>query len=92
MKRHRHHSRRPPTILQRIEAGVLKLQRQVRYMDTRITKLINDFNDETNAIAARIDALIAAGSDADAIVAGLQPISDRLKALGANPEEPIPPA
>jgi peptidoglycan hydrolase CwlO-like protein len=74
---------------------------------TSIKQLVSDLNDETNAIAAKVDAQqkkiddlsaqIAAGTpatqaDLDAISDGLSPISDRLKALGANPAKPIPPA
>jgi ABC-type transporter Mla subunit MlaD len=72
-----------------------------------VKQLVSDLNDETNAVAAKVDAQaaaiadlkakIAAGSpatqeDLDAIAAGLAPISERLKALGADPTEPIPPA
>jgi ABC-type transporter Mla subunit MlaD len=72
-----------------------------------VKQLVSDLNDETNAVAAKVDAQtaaiadlkakIAAGSpatqeDLDAIAAGLVPISERLKALGADPTEPIPPA
>lgn len=74
---------------------------------TSVKQLIVDLNDETNTLAAKVDAQaatiadlkakLAAGSavsqeDLDAIAAALTPISDRLKALGANPEAPIPPA
>ena len=72
---------------------------------TDIEKLISDVNDETNAIAARIDAedksiqdlkaQIAAGSpatqaDLDAISANLTATSARLKALGVDPTNPVP--
>jgi hypothetical protein len=63
-------------------------------MDDRIKKLIADFDAETNAVAAKLDALkqqVTDGASADEIVAGLQPISDRLKALGADVANPIPP-
>ena len=71
-----------------------------------IKKLVSDLNDETNAVAAKLDAetaeikrlsdIIAAGGtvtaeDLQAIQDGLQPISDRLKSLGADPAQPIPP-
>lgn len=70
-----------------------------------IKKLVKDIDDETNAVAAKLDAeqkkiddlsaQIAAGTpatqeDLDAISAGLQPISDRLKSLGADAKDPIP--
>lgn len=71
-----------------------------------VKQLVSDLNDETNTVAAKVDeqakaiqALkdqVAQGSpvtqqDLDAIAAGLQPISDRLKALGADQTNPIPP-
>ena len=74
-----------------IHAEVRVVSRKVTTMDARLTKLIADFNDETNAISAKIDALTTGGQSADEIVAALQPISDRLKVLGANPAQPIPP-
>ena len=73
---------------------------------TSIKQLVSDLNDETNVVAAKLDAetaeikrlsdIIAAGGtvtaqDLQDIQDGLQPISDRLKALGADPAQPIPP-
>lgn len=70
-----------------------------------VKQLIVDLGAETDALSTKIDAevaeiaslkaQIAAGSpvtqaDLDAISAGLSPISDRLKALGASPADPIP--
>jgi chromosome segregation ATPase len=70
-----------------------------------VKQLVADINDETNTIAGKVDAQtakiealkaqIAAGSgvtaqDLDDIAAGLTPISDRLKAIGADPDAPIP--
>lgn len=72
---------------------------------TDLKTLAADLDVETNAVAAKIDAemaqiadlkaQIAAGSpvsqaDLDSIVASLGPVSDRLKALGADPAQPIP--
>ena len=63
-------------------------------MATAIQTLIQQFNDETNAIAARIDTLIAAASAGTAVtaedLASLQAVSDRLKVLGTDPAAPIP--
>jgi hypothetical protein len=59
-------------------------------MDARITKVVAEMNEETNAISARIDKLIASGSLSDADLAELQAVSDRLKTLGADPADPIP--
>ncbi len=70
-----------------------------------VKQLVTDLDAETNDVAAKIDAQaaaiqalkdqIAAGgavtqADLDAISDGLTPISDRLKALGSNPVDPIP--
>jgi len=72
-----------------------------------VKQLVKDLNDETNAVATKVDAQaalikalsekIAAGgvasqADLDAIADGLTPISARLKALGADATNPIPPA
>lgn len=72
-----------------------------------VKQLIADLNDETNTVAAKVDSQqtqikalqdqIAAGgtvtaADLQAIADGLTPISERLKALGADPTQPIPPA
>ena len=74
---------------------------------TSVKQLVTDLDAETNAVAAKVDAQaaaiadlkakLAAGSavsqaDLEGIANALTPISDRLKALGANPEAPIPPA
>lgn len=71
-----------------------------------VKQLVADLNTETNNVAAKLDAQKAAlealkqkvdsGSpvtqaDLDAIADGLTPISDRLKALGADDTNPIPP-
>jgi hypothetical protein len=98
-KKHTHRPRRPDQdrsycLLLDIMEELRALRKEVRHMDARITKLIEDFDAETTAIAAKIDALIAQGgsANADEIVAGLQPISDRLKALGSDVNNPIPAA
>lgn len=61
-------------------------------MNDQIQKLIGDFNDETNAIAAKIDALnLAAGlTPTPEQISALQGISDRLKQLGSDPSNPVP--
>lgn len=61
-------------------------------MNQQIADLTAAFNDETNVLAAKLDALIAGGADdvTPEQIAGLQAISDRLKALGADPAQPIP--
>lgn len=77
--------------LEIIERSLFLLHRKVDRMDTRISQLIADFDAETTAIATRIDTLIANSTSVDEIVAGLTPISDRLKTLGSDTSNPIPP-
>lgn len=82
-------------------------EKQVMAGVNDIKQLVRDLDDETNAVADKVDAQtakiqelkdqIAAGgtvsqADLDEIAAGLTPISDRLKSLGANTDQPIPPA
>jgi hypothetical protein len=89
------------TLLQALSAKETTVMATV----TSIKQLVVEMNDETNAIATKVDAQdakikalkdqIAAGgtvsqADLDDISAGLAPISDRLKALGANQLDPIP--
>lgn len=72
-----------------------------------VQQLVTDLKTNTDAVAAKVDAQtqaiadlkaqIAAGSPVtqeqlDAIAAGLQPISDHLKAMGTDPTNPLPPA
>lgn len=58
----------------------------------QVKQLAADFDAETTAVAKRIDDLIAklANSVDPADVAALQAISDRLKVLGTDPNDPIP--
>jgi hypothetical protein len=60
-----------------------------------VTAIIQRFDAETTAISDRIDRLIAqiqSGTitDQQEIARQLQPIADRLDALGHDPENPIP--
>lgn len=72
---------------------------------TDLKNLVAAMDAETNTIAAKVDAQtaaiadlsakVAAGgvatqADLDAIGAGLTPISERLKTIGADPAQPIP--
>lgn len=66
----------------------LILERQELSM-SKIDDLKAAFDEATSAIAARIERIIA-GQDA-AVVAALQPELDRLRALGADPANPVPP-
>src|SRR5205814_9009796 len=52
---------------------------------------------ETDTLAARIDSILAklqaggmTAAEQDAALADMQAVSDRLKALGADPADPIP--
>jgi hypothetical protein len=74
---------------------------------TSVKQLVTDLDAETTAVSAKVDAeiaeiarlsaIIAAGgaisqADLDAISDGLTPISERLKVLGSDVANPIPPA
>lgn len=73
-----------------------------RRLDTMATRaefdaVVAKFNDATNSIAARITALedriTNAGLDSEteaAVLAELHAVADGLKALGADPENPVP--
>lgn len=62
-----------------------------------VEKLISDINDATNQVADRITALTdklstnMTGEEVDQIKTDLQASVDRLKVLGANPSQPVPP-
>lgn len=84
--------------LRRIDAKLdlllLLLTTETRTMAT-LADVITALNDNTNAVAARMDALlaqIAGGTIKPEDLATLQAISDHLKQLGANPSNPVPPA
>jgi ABC-type transporter Mla subunit MlaD len=64
---------------------------EVQMSDT--TDAIAELNTETDALAARIDAVLASieGVD-DATAAELRKVSARLKGLAADPANPVPPA
>lgn len=63
-------------------------------MGTQLDTLITNLNDNTNAVAARIDRLIAQLGDvvSPTQLAELQAVSDHLKTLGQDPGNPVPPA
>jgi len=74
-------------------------RRRLKQMATKeeFDALVQKFNDATNDIAARITALqgqiTGAGLSAEAeanVLAELNAVADGLKALGANPDNPIP--
>lgn len=87
--------------LNRIEAKLgLLIERVEQFMATvsqDLKDLSKKFDDATNAVAARIDTLVAGLKNsmtdqelADA-KAGFQAEIDRLTVLGQNPNNPVPP-
>lgn len=75
--------------------NILTLKETSEMLDITISKIIQDLDTATNAVAARlqklIDAAKAAGSLSVAeVVAALQPEVDRLTALGKDPSDPVP--
>ena len=69
---------------------------RLTHMANAIDTLRDALRDNTNAVSARIDALIAeikTSADNTATpeaLADLQAISDHLKALGTDPNNPVP--
>ena len=64
-------------------------------IDPTITAVIKDIDDATNKIAERIQKLIDAATTAGSltaaeVVAALAPEVAKLKALGADPVDPVP--
>jgi hypothetical protein len=59
---------------------------------SKLDDLTKQIDDETNAIAAKIDSLQLKAGDAVTAeqLAALQAVSDRLKTLGADPANPVP--
>jgi hypothetical protein len=82
-----------------LEGRVTSLTRtleRIVAMGLNLSQLIVDINDNTNAVAARLDKLAAdiaaakGGAVTDVQLAELQTISDHLKALGSDPNNPVP--
>lgn len=69
---------------------------RLKAMANQIDQLRDDLRTNTDAVAARLDTLIAQiTADADntaspATLADLKVISDHLKAMGTNPSNPVP--
>lgn len=78
--------------IDRLENKIDQLAQRIWHMDGTVQQLITDFDTETTAVAAKIDALIAANANTISPdqVAQFQAISARLKALGNDPANPIP--
>lgn len=64
----------------------------IKMANQAITELTSQFNDATNATAARIDRLIAGLGDtvSPEQLTELTAIKDRLVALGQDPNNPVP--
>lgn len=80
-------------IEQKLDAAIPSIQAGIAMANAAVTALIQQFNDETNAIQARIDRLlelVQTGTVTPEQIAELQSISTRLGALGQDPENPIP--
>jgi hypothetical protein len=80
--------------LEEILAQVKSLGVLIMSVADQVKKLAADFDAETNAVAARIDAILAKlaeGTVDPADVAALEAVSARLKTLGEDPSNPIPP-
>ena len=77
-------------IRQLLDLANLSKEEQDMAVDPKVAALITQFDDATNAIAARIQKLIDAGGlNADS-EAALQAEVTKLQALGADPANPIP--
>ena len=66
----------------------LLTERQDRFMG-KIDDLRDAMNEATTAIAARIERILQ-GQD-DAVSAEFQPVLDNLRAMGQDPDNPVPP-
>ena len=84
----------------RLEAKLDRLLVLQEQTEMTLEELVTAMDAETNAVAAKMDKLSADLAAAHAAgqapkpetIAALSAISDRLKALGADPATPIPPA
>jgi hypothetical protein len=74
--------------------GVRAVDRKVVTLMKTVKEFAVELDAETNIISAKLDALnakIAAGTFTQEDADSLQGISDRLKVLGADASNPIPP-
>lgn len=87
-------------VAHRVETRLLKIKQALdkaeiqnegkdQMVDPKVAKLIEEFDAATNAIAARIQALINAGGLNAESEAVLQSEVDKLNALGKDPEAPV---
>jgi uncharacterized coiled-coil protein SlyX len=77
-------------LLRRLALLELRIARLEQSM-SRVDDVITDLNTATDEIANDLDALREQVSGLDAVTAEkFQPLVDRLRALGADPENPVP--
>lgn len=88
--------KRRPTQLDRIEDLLQQLLEGQDISMSQIDDVITALNTNTNAVAARLDQMIAeiaadkASTVSAAQLASLTAISDHLKTLGSDPAAPVP--
>ena len=75
--------------LARVEVRVSRLENHM----SRVDDVIADLNTATDEIASDLEALRTEVGNLDSATADkLTPLVDRLRALGADPENPVPPS
>jgi hypothetical protein len=63
--------------------------RALEFRMSDVSDAIAEINTETDALAARVDAIVESTDDATA--AQLRPIASRLRGIAADPANPVPP-
>lgn len=69
---------------------LINLQEGDKMVDPAVAAIIQEFNVETDAVAARIQRLIDGGALSADSKAALEVVVTRLHALGQDPANPIP--
>jgi hypothetical protein len=93
----RRHRQRLEADLAEIKDSINLLRKGNRLTMAALDDLITALNDNTNAVGTRLDKLTAEIAAAGAAptpaqLAELQAVADHLKALGADPANPVPAA
>jgi len=98
---HHHHYIEPQSLivgkLDRLETLLETIRQEAKAMHVETKQLVTELNEATNAVAARIETLIANAEGGltkeEAIEhnAELTVLRDQLRAMGANPANPLPP-
>jgi len=75
-----------------IAAALRNLNQGLVTVNQQIDDIIKTLNDNTNAVAAKVDKLTAelANAVTPDQLASLQAVADHLRALGADPSNPVP--